>query len=132
MNIDEDGPLNNIGYFRLAKNVSKLSNHRVKIGCVLAKKRPIIACSNLNKSHPYGYRDDYKRGLHAEIRAITNCNAEDIEGSVMYVYREYKNNGRPALSRPCNYCYSMMKKFGVKKVYYSTAEYPFFKVEKIK
>ena len=128
--MDEDGPLNSIGYFKLAKGVSALSNHRVHVGVVLVRKKPLIACSNLKKSHPYGYSDNFKRSIHAEQRAIINCNAEDIKGSIVYVYREYKD-GRPALSRPCNYCYSMMKKYGVKKVYYSTAEYPYFKCEKI-
>src|SRR3990172_12979565 len=97
-------------YFKLAKNVSRLSDHRIAVGAVIIKKKPIIAVSNLNKSHPTSH---YHKSLHAEIRAIINCNKEDLTDAIMYVYREF-HDGSPALARPCNTCYSYMKEHGIK------------------
>ncbi len=84
-----------VGYFRLAKTTSKLSDFHVKIGAVLARKKPISAVCNVSKTHPL-CRDRFDRSTHAEIRAINICTAENITNTTMYVYREdAKGNPKP-------------------------------------
>lgn len=117
-------------YFTLARNVSKYSSHRVRVGAVIVKKRPIGIGYNVSKTHPI-HADPYtsvRSSIHAEIRAIMNCNEYDLRDSVAYVYRETKD-GNPALARPCNYCYSMLQSIGVKRIYYSISEFPYWKME---
>lgn len=118
-----------MGYFKLARNVSKYSDHRVKVGCVIVKKKPICASSNKAKSHPK-CNSKISNSTHAEIRALINCGMENLNGAVMYIFRETKR-GYPALARPCNMCYTMLKSRGIRKVFYTIPEYPFWKEEKL-
>lgn len=118
------------GYFTLARNVSFLSDHPTRVGCVIVRKKPLIACSNKKCSHPkYANGSDIRGSLHAEIRAILNCRS-DLNGSVAYIYRETLG-GEPALSRPCVYCMEALKEAGIKKIYYTINEYPYYRWERI-
>jgi deoxycytidylate deaminase len=127
------GNLLDIGYFRLAKNVSKYSDHNVKVGCVLSYKRPISVACNKSKTHPK-YANPYTSfvgSLHAEVRAIINSGVDNLEGYTIYVYREH-SDGTPGMSRPCKYCMKLLKDVGIKFIYYTTDEFPFWKKEVIK
>lgn len=122
----------NKGYFLLAKNISKYSDHRVKVGAVIARKKPISAASNKIGSHPrYANPEDSNRlSIHAEIRAIINSGCYDLEGSEIWVYRQHKN-GETALSRPCSFCLSILRERGIRKIHYTIETYPFYKTEKL-
>lgn len=118
-----------VGYFRLAKNISKNSDHRVKMGCVIAKKKPVSAASNKSKTHTrcnYGMSNS----THAEIRALINCGCDDLVGGVAYIYRE-KKNGSYGLARPCNHCYEALKSAGIKGIYYTVENFPYWKYERV-
>ena len=122
---DDDFPLN-IGYMKLAKGVSKFSNHRIKVGAVISGKKPIMACSNKSTSHPlYANGSDLRNSLHAECRAIINSSKNDLNGSTIYVFRETKK-GKPALAMPCKFCMDMIKKVGIKKVYFTVESFPYY------
>ena len=108
------------GYFKLARNIAKESDYHVKVGAVIAKKKPISAMSNCSKSHPKCF-DGFMRSTHAEVRAITNCGAENLEGASIYVFRATAD-GKPALSKPCSNCLTRIKEYGIKRVYYSIDE----------
>lgn len=120
----------NVGYFRLAKNISKFSDHEKKVGAVLVKKKPISAASNKIKTHPkYSNPDTSIRGsVHAEIRAIINSGCDNLRGASIYVYREHKD-GTPAYTRPCSFCLSVLEECGIQTIYYTTESYPFWKKE---
>lgn len=125
--IEADFPLS-VGYFHLARNVAKLSNFAVKVGCVLAKKKPLIACSNKLITHPDLFPGAIT--IHAEARALNNCRTDDLVGGIAYVYRETAD-GQPAMARPCNWCMMKLKERGIKKVFYSISEYPYYNWERI-
>jgi pyrimidine deaminase RibD-like protein len=116
------------GYFRLARNVSRLSEHPVKVGCVIARKKPLIACCNKVITHPRLFPGAIS--IHAEVRAIDNCQSDNLDGCTAYVYRETAN-GDPALARPCPHCMLELHKAGIKKVFYTVNEYPFYSWERI-
>ncbi len=115
--------------FRLAKSVSKLSQHpRHKLGAVLVVKgKPISVGHNQYKTHP----EAKYTGLHAEIQALKSSGKNVIRGSTMFVYRE-KKDGSLGLSKPCKDCMKELKKFGIKWICYTTEEYPYFEIIKIK
>jgi pyrimidine deaminase RibD-like protein len=120
-----------IGYFKLAKEISYQSDHRVKVGAVIVNPKPISIASNINKTHPV-HANPYvsiRGSLHAECRAVIRCNS-NLNGSTIYVYRELKN-GLPGLARPCNYCLTILKEYGIRVIYYSTSTYPYWKMERI-
>ena len=116
-------------YFRLAKNVSKMSSHNYKMGACIIKSGNVISVGfNQVKSHPLAPRN----GLHAEFHAIHNSDTKDLKGAKIFVYRENKKTKLPAMARPCEFCMEELKKQGFKWMYYSTNEYPFWECEKIK
>lgn len=122
----------NKSFFRLAKNVAKLSDHRVKVGCVISKKRPLIAASNISKTHPI-FANPYNSivgSIHAEIRCITHLNRKDLKGATIYIYRETKD-GIPAYSRPCEMCMKEIIKSKIKYIYYTVDRYPYYIREKV-
>lgn len=120
------------GFFKLARNVSRYSNHRYKIGAVLVKKKPIAVGYNLRKTHPRftNLNKTYSIGIHAEMSTIIHCNYADVRGSIMYIYRE-NLKGEPAIARPCKHCLNLLRKCGVRKIYYTINERPYWKEEKL-
>jgi deoxycytidylate deaminase len=119
-----------IGYFHLAKNTAKFSDHRVRVGCVISNKKPIVAACNKTRTHPkYANPENSNRGsIHAECRAVIHSGRKDLTGYSIYVYREMKN-GRPALARPCEHCLSILEEVGIRKIYYTIPNKPYWKME---
>lgn len=115
--------------FRLAKNISRLSQRpRHKLGAVLVVKgKPISVGHNQYKTHP----EAKYTGLHAEIQAIKSSGKERIKGSSIFVYRE-KKDGSLGISKPCKDCMRQLKEFGVRWVFFTIEEYPYFEIIKIK
>lgn len=125
--MNEDLP----GLFRLAKNISRHSEYRIKIGAVLVKHgTPISIGFNKLKFHPK-YSNPTKKTIHAEMQAILSSGKEKIRNSEIFVYREFKRTGLPALARPCEDCILKLKEFGIKRIYYTTNEFPYWNVEKL-
>jgi deoxycytidylate deaminase len=116
-------------FFRLAENASKYSTHyQFHLGAVLVVNgHPISVGYNQGKSHP----DGRFKGLHAEVAAMKTSGKTKIKGSSMFVYRQ-KRNGSVGGSHPCVDCMKRLKEFGVKLIYYSTEEYPYWEVESLK
>ena len=117
--------------FRLAKKISYESDYRVRLGAVLVKHgKPISVGYNKIRYHnEYCWPNDAT--VHAEMSALLASGKEHVDNSVMIIYREHGIDGLPLLARPCKHCMKALKEFGVKKIYYTTDEYPFFEVEKL-
>lgn len=122
--------LEDIGFFHLAELASKKSTHpKYKVGCVIVVSGRVMSLGwNQNKTHPRhaNPQNSFRRTIHAEVNAIMS--ASDISGGIVYVYRELKN-GRPALARPCNYCYKLLEEKGVKRIYYTVRSSPYWREE---
>ena len=119
-----------MAYFRAAKAVSELSDHRVHVGAVLVHKHRIISSgSNSNsKTDVIQSRLDTKLfgdGCPGKLPAESSClipfikRGIDLSGSSIFVHREHKN-GSVAMSRPCNRCMSLIKQCRIKTIYYTT------------
>jgi pyrimidine deaminase RibD-like protein len=119
-----------LSFLKLAKNVAKHSEYKIKVGCVITNKnKPVAIGFNKLKCPNRRYKTEYNT-THAEISALQNSGKERIKGSVMYIYREDRN-GNTKLSKPCEFCLPEIIKFGVKKVYYTIEEFPYLEVMKI-
>lgn len=126
------GSMMDIGFFRFAKNVSKHSIYRVQIGAVIVKKNhPISVGFNTCKTHPVFSNPEItdRSCVHAEIKALITADF-NVENCDIYVYREYKF-GVPALARPCENCIKHLRDAGIKRMYYSIGEYPYWNSEKL-
>lgn len=119
-------------YFKLARNESFKSTYRIKVGAVIVSKKPICKGHNSLKTHTRfaNPESNIKLSIHAEISCLIQKKFENITGMSIYVYRE-DNNGLPAMSRPCEHCLKELKIVGIRKIFYSTPIFPYFKMEKI-
>lgn len=118
-------------FFRIARDVSLLSDfHNARVGAVVVNGKVVMSTGhNSNKTrtmqHYYNiYRNftSYSSSIpkqHAEIAALSHLVGKDIDWSKIsiYVYRELRNGTR-ACSRPCKACMALIKKLGIKNIYY--------------
>lgn len=105
-------------FFDLAKKLSNKSDYCHKLGAVVVKKNKVLGIG-FNKPHKTSPRSLHPfQKIHAELDAILDCNRDDVKGSTIYVYREFKD-GTLANSKPCQYCEIMLKRAGIKKVCYT-------------
>lgn len=105
-------------YFKLAKKLSFKSDYCHQLGAVVVKKNKVLGIG-FNKPHKTSPKSLHPfKTVHAELDAILDCNRKAVKGSVIYVYREFKD-GTPANSKPCQYCEIMLKRAGIKKVFYT-------------
>ncbi len=105
-------------FFKVCKKVAIYSDHHQhKIGAVIVKRNKILSTGfNKLKTHPLSPHPF--RSCHAEFVAISFLSSEQLKGSTIFVYRETKQ-GELANSRPCSYCYSLIKSKGIKKIVYT-------------
>ena len=119
-------------YFRAAKAVSELSDHPVRMGCVVVLGHRIIGsgCNSKTKCSSTQAKLDRKRygvytpgHVHCEIAALDYLfkNNINLRRAEIYVYRQYKN-GNTAMARPCCSCMEFIKRCGIRKIHYTTSE----------
>lgn len=120
-------------YFRAAKAVAELSDYpRHKLGCVVVKGHKIISsgCNSKSRCHRVQAQLDIARfgpgspgKLHAEVDALLPLikNGTDLSHTTLYVYRQHKD-GTLACARPCSSCQQLIKKMGIKRVFYTTED----------
>lgn len=118
---------------RLASYLSEGKNPGRRMGAVLHHgNRSLSFGVNLfDKTHTLQMNYPMKQFLHAEINAlIKRRHFSDLSLCQMTVYRE-TCGGVPALAKPCANCQTILRSFGIKKVYYSTPIFPYWDVLKL-
>lgn len=105
-------------FLKLLKKLRNQSDHPThRHSCVIAKGNQIISIgynkykTSPKSNHPYKY-------IHAELSAILDNQFNDLAGTTAYIYRE-RNDGTPALSKPCKSCVELLKIAKIKKICYS-------------
>lgn len=123
--------------FKLAKNASKFSDHKIKMGSVIIHKNKVISVGwNCKKSSPIQkkynkYRsfenrvfdvDKHDNVIHAECMAVKNAIRQfngNLNKCSIFIYST-KKDGSNRLSRPCRACMKMLKDNNIRNVYYLT------------
>lgn len=120
-----------VGFFRIAKEESRKSTHKIRVGAVLSNSRPVSRGYNKIKTHPRFANPNLhvKVSIHAEIDCIMKSGS-NITGDTIYVYRE-DLEGNPKLARPCIDCMKSLKEFGIKRVLYTVEHFPYWCEERI-
>ena len=117
-------------YFKIAKNISELSNHKQKLGAVVVSKHRVISTGYNSYTRRHGlqaklnlerYGEETPGYIHAETAALLPFiqNHIDLAGSTIFVYRALKD-GRCAMARHCSSCMKLIQQCGIKKIYYTT------------
>lgn len=116
-------------HFGAAKAVSELSDHRVHVGAVVTMGSRIISSGRNSQSRCHGvqarldkemFGEESHGPLHAEVDALLPLirKGVDLSNASIYVYREHKN-GVMACARPCARCEKLIRKSGIKRVFYT-------------
>ena len=114
------------GFFRMASiTAQEAENMRIKVGAVISKSGNLIATGhNQRKSHP-SITTHY---MHAEAAAILSRRWDGgLRNCIIWVFRQ-RADGTPAISKPCPDCMKMIRESGIKRVYYTTGEAPYWEV----
>ena len=116
-----------------AKGVSECSDFpRQKIGCILVQGNRVLAVGyNCTKKNPMQKRynryrnfeeDSVNNGsIHAEMQILIKTKYWNVDwnNTVLYIYREFKRNHKPALAKPCLACSYALWGRGITEVYYT-------------
>lgn len=122
----------NISAFKKALSFAEKSKGvgigKFKLGAVIYNGSKFIAGGrNKNKTHPSAPGEGY---LHAEfdgiVRAVRKVgarmddreNPKPLKGCKIYVVR-IGRDGKLRMAKPCNECMSIIKKVGIKEIYYT-------------
>ncbi len=117
-------------YLKAAKDISVLSDHRCKIGCVVVDQHRIVSSGHNSNSKKHSVQRDIDSKyfkcscdgkLHAETMALLPYikSHADLSHATLYTYRK-DNNGHLAQSRPCPRCMQLIKSMGIRKIIYTT------------
>lgn len=123
-------PLDAIGHFRTARLLSYTSDADrpgKRLGAVLHHgRRPLsYGVNSLVRTHPVQDRSPHKIYIHAEVAAlIGRRHYGDLARCSVTVYREV--DGQPAMAMPCPQCQAILSTAGIRRVYYSIPEPPYY------
>lgn len=119
-----------MSYLNCAKAISKQSNHRHKIGCVVVNGHKIVSSgyNSDTKTLPIQARIDSEHfncecsgKVHAETEALIYFIRHHINlnGATLYTYRE-KKDGSYGCARPCPRCMQLIRLVGIRRLVYTT------------
>ena len=113
----------------LAVSEAKKSPHNnYKLGCVIFNKKRILSVAHnkpfswSSKVHPRF--KNWPTSIHAEVAAIISARTE-LKDSKLLIVRINKAN-QLRLAKPCKHCLQYINYVGIRIVYYSISEYPYF------
>jgi len=75
------------------------------------------------KSHPVAAKFHPLKKVHAEHDCLIGTSRYDLNGGVMFVYRDQRN-GNIGMSRPCDSCQFLMRRVGIKGAFYTDPNIP--------
>lgn len=97
--------------------MAKQSKEKSKHGCLIVRGGSVQGFGvNVSRNIPGIIQETDALGVHAEIRALKDCNRTD--GAVAYIARVNKQ-GEERHSRPCPACIAALKEAGIKRVIYT-------------
>lgn len=100
----------------LAASIDSDMTHQL-CALVTNKNRVLSVGYNSNKTHPI--MNTKMQQLHAECSAVLRCPDSDLRGCDVVVARARSGN-KAGLARPCKACQSVLRQYGIKRVFYTT------------
>ena len=116
----EDLLQRHIEFMELARKQAQTDNtpKSYRFGTILAKKRKVLSFG-VNRPYETHTRSEHYRfsSIHAELDCIIGVPEKDIRGATMYVFR-LSRGGKPGISKPCKHCEELLRRAGIRDVYY--------------
>lgn len=104
-------------FIQAALEESWRSTYKFPLGAIIVKRGKIVG-RGYNVVCYKGDKRAFLNGTHAEIAAINNTKPEDRVGASMYVVR-WRKSKTLGCAKPCDACEKVLRKLGIKYVYYS-------------
>lgn len=105
----------------VARYLASKSKARMKHGAIIVKGGRVVGTGfNKNRNSPLVVSENHIKthcSEHAEISAIKDASF-NVKNAVIYIARVNKN-GMDRNSKPCNQCFDVISKLGIKKVIYT-------------
>lgn len=86
---------------------------------VVNKNRVLAVGYNHRKTHPISAGTRMQQ-LHAEMHAVLQCSPDTLAGIDLVVARG-RASKTPGMAKPCAVCQNILRRFGIKRVYYTTS-----------
>lgn len=106
----------------IATEEAMRSEHNFKHGAVLTRQGKIVNSAR-NQYCTLDRISNFKAriwSIHAEMNVLNGLPKCVTRGADLYVVRVSKKNHQFMNSKPCKICSSLIRKAGIKNVYYST------------
>lgn len=85
---------------------------------IVQKNRVLSVGYNSSKTHPISSATKMQQ-IHAEMHALVRSSGADLNGAEVIVARA-RPSGKPGLSKPCETCEALLRRAGIRKVFYTT------------
>ena len=108
-------------FAKIALELAAAAEHDVThqlCALVVCKNKVLSVGYNQPKTHTIS-ADTAQQQLHAEMHAVLGCPEAAVEGAEVIVARS-KPSGKPGLAKPCEVCEKILRRFGVRRVFYTT------------
>lgn len=120
MTTTETIPTRYVKFARIAHELAEANRNTMShsVAAIILNKNKVVSIGyNSRKTSPMmvGTRMSM---FHAECDALSRC-VVDTRGLDIVVARS-RRSGLPGMAKPCEHCHSMLKKFGIRKVIYTT------------
>lgn len=101
---------------RAAIKAARLSDfYAHRVGAALFDGARLITLGkNLHRSHP----ENSCYTMHAEFDSLKRLRGHDTSNIIMFVARLTRTD-KVSLAKPCDECQKVIRKYGIKKVYYT-------------
>jgi deoxycytidylate deaminase len=110
-----------VKHAELAKKMAERSSYKFRVGCVIVRGSRVVGFgwndgvkTHAKSPHPF-------KSVHAEFDAVMSTKGESITGCDVYVCRLLAN-GSLAMAKPCEHCEAMLRKLGIRRVFFSIAD----------
>ncbi len=107
-------------YIELSRKMAEKSTYKFRVGCVIVRGSRIVGFgwndgvkTHARSPHPF-------KSVHAEFDAVLSARGESVAGCDVYVCRIHAD-GSFAIAKPCKHCEAMLRKLGVRRVFFSTS-----------
>lgn len=110
--------------FRQAKREALKSRCSYRLGAVVVNRKIRGVGRNRFKTHPIMHKYHVPNrllGVHAEIDACLRLPQEQLVGADLYVCRIRKDR-KFATAKPCHVCVEILRRFQVKRVFYTISD----------
>lgn len=115
-------------WFEVARQESLKSRHRHKLGACIIGKGGKLLSTGFNQVRHCGTGKRFAKwpsSLCCERDAIRKLDKGELKGSTLFVFRQFAD-GRSALAMPCSACLELIEFVSIKRVYFTTNNFPFY------